>query len=390
MVSFDNTEIAFSGKSDKDLKRSYWLFKLIGSPAFVRMGKSLTNISLKLHLPVKGLIKATIFKQFVGGENIAECSRTVESLGKFNIGTILDYSVEGKEEEADLDACMRETIATVNRAQHDKHIPFCVFKVTGLARYSLLEKVSAKQMLNNAEQPEWEKVRGRVNAICKAAQANGVPIFMDAEESWIQQAIDDLANEMMMRYNKEKAIVYNTFQMYRKDRLAYLKHSLELAENDNYFLGAKLVRGAYMEKERKRAEEMKYPSPIQDNKEATDRDYEAALEFCVSHIQRIALCAGTHNEKSSQRLVELMFLKSIPHDHPHIYYSQLLGMSDHISFNLSDAGYNVAKYVPYGPVKEVLPYLIRRAQENTSVKGQTGRELSLIIKEKERRKNKKK
>jgi proline dehydrogenase len=257
--------------------------------------------------------------------------------------------------------------------------------VTGLARFDLLAKVTAKNDLTGEEKKEFGRVQLRVNNICKAAYDAGVPIFIDAEESWIQEAIDNLANSMMVLYNKEKAIVYNTYQLYRKDRLAYLKHSFQMATDNNYFLGAKLVRGAYMEKERKRAAEMNYPSPIQDTKENTDRDYDAAVTFCAEHVSKIAICAGTHNENSSMKLAELMNKMNIPHSEKHIYFSQLLGMSDHISFNLANEGYNVAKYVPYGPVNEVLPYLIRRAQENTSVKGQTGRELSLIIKEKERR-----
>lgn len=386
MVSFDNTQIAFSGKSDADLRRSFWLFRMIGSPAFVKIGKALTTFALKLHLPIKGMIKATIFKQFVGGETIEECNKTVASLGKFNIGTILDYSVEGKESEHDFDACCAETIATIVRAKNDPHIPFCVFKVTGLARFALLEKVSAGEKLTVEEAAEFERIRMRVEKICSVAHQHSKPIFIDAEESWIQQAIDDMADEMMVKLNKEKAIVYNTFQLYRKDRLAYLKSSFEKAKQQNYILGAKLVRGAYMEKERARALKMNYPSPIQDSKENSDRDYNAALLFCVEHIDRVAVCAGTHNEESSLLLVKALEEKKISHDHPHVFFSQLLGMSDHISFNLADDKYNVAKYVPYGPVKEVLPYLIRRAQENTSVKGQTGRELSLIIKEKRRRK----
>ncbi|MFL5753514.1 MAG: proline dehydrogenase family protein [Bacteroidia bacterium] len=384
MLSFDNTENAFKGKSDKDLKRSYMLFKMIGNAALVKYGAPLAPLALNLGF--RSLIKGTIFKQFVGGENIEDCSRTVEQLGKFNIGTILDYSVEGKESEHDFDACRNETIGTIHRATRDKNIPFCVFKVTGLARFDLLEKVSAKKELTADEKLEWEKVRGRVYQICKAAHDAAKPIFIDAEESWIQQAIDDLADENMIKFNKEKAIVYNTFQLYRKDRLDFLKRSFEQAKQNAYYLGAKLVRGAYMEKERKRAAEMGYPSPIQDNKENSDKDYNAALEFCVTHIDRIGLCAGTHNEKSSLYLYELMEQHHIAKDDKRIYFSQLLGMSDHISYNLSLNGYNVAKYVPYGPVKEVLPYLMRRARENTSVKGQTGRELGLIIKEKERRK----
>lgn len=383
MVSFDNTQIAFISKSDSDLKQSYWLFKLIGNPTLVKYGGGLAPLGLKLGF--KGLIKSTIFKQFVGGENIADCNKTIEQLGKYNIGTILDYSVEGKESETDFDNCCKETIETIHRAKNDKNIPFSVFKVTGLARFALLEKVTAKQNLNSEESAEYERVRERVRKICEEAYTNKQPLFIDAEESWIQQAIDDLANENMARYNKNEAIVYNTFQLYRKDRLAYLKTSLEMGKANGYHVGAKLVRGAYMEKERARAAEMNYPSPIQDTKANSDKDYDLAVEFCVENIDRMGLCAGTHNEKSSLLLVDLMKKKNIVANDKRIFFSQLLGMSDHISYNLSQNGYNVAKYVPYGPVKEVLPYLIRRAQENTSVKGQTGRELSLIIKEKERR-----
>lgn len=385
MVSFDNTQIAFISKSDSDLKKSFFLFKLMSKPMLVKYGGGLAPLGLKLGF--KGLIKNTIFKQFVGGENITDCGKTIEQLAKYNIGTILDYSVEGKESEKDFDACCKETIETIHRAKGDKNIPFCVFKVTGLARFDLLEKVTAKQTLTKAETEEYERVKQRVNQICKEAHDNNKPLFIDAEESWIQQAIDDLANENMARYNKNAAIVYNTFQLYRKDRLDYLKHSFEIGKANGYHVGAKLVRGAYMEKERDRAKEKGYPSPIQDTKENSDRDYNLALEFCVQHIDRMGLCAGTHNEKSSLVLVDLMTKNNIASSDKRIYFSQLLGMSDHISYNLTQNNYNVAKYVPYGPVKEVLPYLIRRAQENTSVKGQTGRELSLIIKEKERRKS---
>lgn len=383
MVSFDNTENAFKAKTDNDLNRSYWLFKLIGNPSLVKFGAGVTPLALNIGF--KGLIKNTIFKQFVGGENITDCSYTIEQLGKYNIGTILDYSVEGKESELDFDACCKETIETIHRANHDKNIPFCVFKVTGLARFALLEKVSAGQELNSDEKAEWGRVKDRVRKIAQAAYDADQPLFIDAEESWIQQAIDDLANENMVEFNQKSPIVYNTFQLYRKDRLEFLKSSYEKALSGNYFIGAKLVRGAYMEKERERAAQMGYPSPIQDTKENSDRDYDLAVEFCVQHIDRFGLCAGTHNEKSSLRLVELMQEKGLAKDDKRIYFSQLLGMSDHISYNLSLDGYNVSKYVPYGPVKEVLPYLIRRAQENTSVKGQTGRELTLIMKEKKRR-----
>ncbi len=383
MISFNNTEIAFKAKSDSELKRSYWLFKLIGNPALVKFGAQVTPLALNMGF--KGLIKNTIFKQFVGGEDINDCERTIQQLGKFNIGTILDYSVEGKESEADFEHCVIETIDTIKKAKGNPHIPFCVFKVTGLARFELLRKITEKEALTEAEKLEWEKVRGRVRMICTAAAEADQPLFIDAEESWIQQAIDDLANENMAEFNKQKVIVYNTFQLYRHDRLQYLKDSMAMGHKGGYKVGAKLVRGAYMEKERVRASEKGYPSPIQKDKASSDADYDKALEFCIENIDHMALCAGTHNENSSLKLVDLMQKRSLSPGDKRVYFSQLLGMSDHISYNLSQAGYNVSKYVPYGPVNEVLPYLIRRAQENTSVKGQTGRELNLIIKEKQRR-----
>jgi proline dehydrogenase len=383
MISFDNTENAFKAKSNSELRRSYWLFKLISNPLLVKSGA--TFGPLALNLGFKGLIKGTIFKQFVGGETIHDCNKTIQELGNYNIGTILDYSVEGKESEKDFDNCLHETLDTIKKAKEEKNIPFCVFKVTGLARFDLLQKVSAGDKLTEAEQAEWERVKNRVKEICGLAHQNDQCIFIDAEESWIQQAIDDLADENMATFNKTKAIVYNTYQMYRSDRLEFLKKSIQKGKSEAYHIGAKLVRGAYMEKERKRAAEMNYPSPIQPNKEKSDGDYNAALKLCIENIDVMGLCAGTHNEKSSLFLVELMKEKNISSSDKRIYFSQLLGMSDHISYNLSLTGYNVAKYVPYGPLKDVMPYLIRRAQENTSVKGQTGRELNLIIKEKSRR-----
>jgi proline dehydrogenase len=387
MLDFSNTQIAFESKSNSDLSRSYWLFNLIGKPTLVNFGSAMTTFAIKLHLPIKGLIKATIFKQFVGGENIHECSKTVAALGQYNVGSILDYSVEGKESEIEFDHCLKETLDTIHKAKADPYIPFCVFKVTGLARFELLENVSAGANLSDTEKAEWELVRARVQTICKTAATHNQCLFIDAEESWIQAAIDQLADENMAVFNKEKAIVYNTFQLYRHDRLAFLKTTLEKAEKGLYHVGAKLVRGAYMEKEGRRAEEKGYVNPIQASKVATDKDYNAALELCMQHINRMGLCAGTHNEDSSIYLAELMKKHQVLANDKRVYFSQLLGMSDHISFNLAKAEYNVAKYVPYGPVNDTLPYLIRRAQENTSVKGQTGRELGLIIKERQRRKS---
>jgi proline dehydrogenase len=386
MLDFSNTQIAFESKSKTDLNRSYWLFNLIGKPTLVNMGSALTTFAIKLHLPIKGLIKATIFKQFVGGENIEECSKTVAALGQYHVGSILDYSVEGKESESEFDHCLKETLDTIAKAKNDINIPFCVFKVTGLARFELLEKVSSQGALTDVEKEEWERVKSRVKTICKTAEANNQCVFIDAEESWIQTAIDQLADENMMICNKSKVIVYNTFQLYLRDRLEFLKTSIANGEKGAYHVGAKLVRGAYMEKEGKRAIEKGYENPIQASKADTDNDYDTALKICLQNINRMGLCAGTHNEDSSQLLAQLMKEQQVLPNDKRIYFSQLLGMSDHISFNLAKAGYNVAKYVPYGPVNDTLPYLIRRAQENTSVKGQTGRELNLIIKERVRRK----
>ncbi len=387
-ISFDNTAIAFSSQTDTELRISYWLFKAINSNFLVKVGPPLTMFALGVRLPIIPLIKATLFKQFCGGESISDCDTTISRLAKFNIGTILDYSVEGEATEEAFDLTAIETITTIHKAAKSKgSIPFSVFKVTGVASFELLEKIQEKQPLNHTEELAWERVKLRIEKICTAAATDKVHLFIDAEESWIQQSIDDLTNEMMARFNKEEVIIYNTFQFYRHDRLAYLQHCYKTATEQGYKIGAKLVRGAYMEKERKRALQMGYASPIQPDKNAADIDYDAALRFCVEHINDIAICAGTHNEQSSLLLVQLMAEKQITNNHPHIYFSQLLGMSDNLSFNLAKAGYNVAKYVPYGPVKSVLPYLFRRANENTAIAGQMSRELNLIIKERQRRKS---
>lgn len=385
-VSFDNTEIAFKGKSDADLNKAYFLFKLIGNPSLVKVGDVMTNIALSLHIPIGWAIKGNIFKQFCGGETIAECARATRILDKGNIGTILDYSVEGKESEEDFDATMEETLRTIETANNNDHIPFCVFKVTGIARFALLEKINAQVKLSESEQAEWNRVQARVDRICELSTKTGTPVFIDAEDSWIQDAIDHLANEMMEKYNIQKAIVFNTIQLYRHDRLEFLKQCHAHAAAKGYKLGFKLVRGAYMEKERARAMEKGYLDPIQPNKEAADRDFDMAVAYCIDHIDDIAICCGSHNEESSMKLAMLMDKKGIARNDKRVYFAQLFGMSDHISFNLANGGYNVAKYVPYGPIREVIPYLIRRAKENTSVKGQTGRELSLIMKERKRRK----
>lgn len=387
-LDFSNTEIAFKGKSDKDLKKAYYLFKMVSSPGLVTFGNWATPIAFKLRLPIIGLIKKTIFNQFCGGEYIDECTAKIKELSDNKVGTILDYSLEGKESDADLDLTTAEVIKTIERAKNDPAIPFSVFKPTGISKFYLLEKANfGFDKLSAADAADLEKVKVRMHAICSKAKELNVPVFIDAEDSWIQDAIDILAEEMMVTYNTEKAIVFNTLQLYRWDRLDYLKKLHQKALSHNTKVGVKLVRGAYMEKERNRAAEKGYKDPIQPNKEATDADYNAALEYCVQHAADFSLCAGSHNEISAHTLADLLEKYGIAKDDKRFYFAQLLGMSDHITFNLSFNNYNVAKYVPYGPVKEVMPYLIRRAQENTSVAGQTGRELKLIVQERKRRKS---
>jgi proline dehydrogenase len=384
-LNFDDTEVAFRNKTNTELNSAYWLFKIISSNFLTKIGPPITNFFLNAGLPVKGIIKATIFRHFCGGETIAECENTIAQLASGDVGTILDYSVEGEDEESVFDFTCEEIIRTIERAAGDKRIPITVFKVTGIGRFGLLEKLDAKNELSEAEQHEFEKVRQRCEKICRAAFDKNVPVMIDAEESWIQDTIDELAMDMMRLFNQKSIIVYNTYQMYRHDKLADMKADHLIAKAAGYILGVKMVRGAYMEKERKRAEEMGYPSPIQPDKAASDRDYNESVNYCVAHIDEIAFVCGTHNEESCRILARLLDEHRISHDHPHVYFAQLLGMSDNLSFNLSDAGYNVAKYVPYGPIKAVMPYLFRRAQENTSIAGATSRELGLIMKEKKRR-----
>lgn len=385
-LSFDNTEIAFKSKTDKDLDRAYLLYKVIASNFLVKVGPPITNFALNIGLPIQGIIKSTIFKQFCGGETIEGCTSAINHLGENNVGTILDYSVEGEDTEAAFDATFKETLRTVVAAKTNKYIPFSVFKPTGLGRFELFEKVNANETLTEAEQAEYNRMYDRCDEICKACYEANVKILIDAEHSWIQDAIDDIARDMMEKYNKEQPIVYNTYQLYRHDKLASLKADLDYAKTQNFFLGAKIVRGAYMEIERQRAAEKGYPSPIQPTKEATDKDYDAAIHFILDHIDRFGVMAGTHNEASSLLLTNELDRRGIDHRSDRIFFAQLLGMSDNLTFNLSESNYNVAKYMPYGPIKAVMPYLFRRAQENTSVAGQTGRELGLIIKEKQRRK----
>ena len=392
-LSFDNTQNAFAYKSDKELKQAKLLFSTMGYPWLVGLGTRITPLIVKGKLPlVNSLVRKTIFKQFVGGETLGETIPVVEMLNKFNVQVILDYGVEGKEGEANFDNATQQFIRNIQYAATQPNIPFISIKLTGLARFALLQVLHEAPRLrsgvhdNELEEEEWNRVRERMYRICDVAKQHNIGVLIDAEETWIQDPVDRLAMELMQEFNKEKAVVYNTIQLYRHDRLEFLRLSHRIAKEQGFILGEKLVRGAYMEKERERAAQMGYPSPIQPDKESSDRDFDAAVRYCIDNIEEIAMVLGSHNEKSNLLGAHLLQERGIRHDHPHVHFSQLFGMSDHITFNLAKEGYNVSKYLPFGPMKDVIPYLMRRAQENSSVSGASGKELFLIRKEIQRRK----
>ncbi|WP_439557413.1 proline dehydrogenase family protein [Dyadobacter sp.] len=384
-VFFEDTSVAFASKSDAELRKTYWLFSLMNQARVVNLGTFFIKLALKLNLPIKNLIRVTIFEQFCGGETINDCDRTIAMLGKSGIGTILDYSVEGEDKESSFDVTATEILRTIDKAATSQNIPFSVFKITGVASAELLEKIQRKDQLTEAEEAAFERVIARVESLCSRAHEKNVRIFVDAEESWIQGVIDDLTYQMMQKFNRERTIVYNTYQLYRHETLDALKTAYLTARQKGYLLGGKLVRGAYMEKERLRARENEYFNPIHASKQATDTDYNLAIDFCLEHVEHISICLGTHNEYSSQYCAAKMQKLGIEKNDSRIWFAQLLGMSDNISYNLSNAGYNVAKYVPYGPINAVLPYLIRRAEENTSIAGQSSREFLLVKSELKRR-----
>ncbi len=385
---FNNTEVAFALKNNKELKRAHFLFKMISKPALVKMGSSLANFAIKTHLPVTGLIRSTVFDHFCGGINEEDCLSVVDNMYKQGrVASVLDYSVEGKETEAQFDAALNMTLKTIELAKgRPEAIPFAVFKPTGFGRFDMFVKKGEGKSFTAEEEKEWERIVYRFNMACKFAYDHDVLLLIDAEHSWMQEAADAIVLDMMRKYNKEKALIYNTAQMYRWDRLQFLKDLHILAKAEGFHIGMKVVRGAYMEIERERASEKGYPSPICVDKKATDINYDAAVTFMVENMDCMALFAGTHNETSSMLVMDLMEKHNIAHHDQRLFFGQLYGMSDNISFNLAKANYNVAKYLPFGPVRDVIPYLIRRAQENTSVKGQTNRELDLIETEMKRRK----
>jgi len=401
MVSFDNTELAFAYKTTKELKKAKFLFSSMGIGWLVKLGTRLTPWAIKAHLPINGIIRNTIFKQFVGGETLQETAGVADKLAQYNVQVILDYGVEGMEGEDNFDKAADEFIKVIQYAATQPGIPFISIKLTGFARFGLLKKLDTAadnksgvegriniEVLTDNEKAEWNKVVIRLIKICEAAQRNNVGVLVDAEETWIQDPVDALTMQMMERFNKSKVVVSNTIQLYRHDRLQFFKDSLAEAQKNNFILGVKLVRGAYMEKERRRATAMNYPSPIQHDKESTDNDYNAAIEFSMEQLDKLFVIVASHNEYSNLNATQLLQQKNLPLNHSHVHYSQLLGMSDNITFNLAKAGCSVSKYLPFGPLKDVVPYLMRRAQENSSVSGQTGRELQLIKKELKRRRQK--
>lgn len=383
---FDNTENAFALKTDSQLERAYFLFKLIANQPLVRIGTAVTNFAIKAHLPVESLIRVTVFDHFCGGTTEEECISVVDNMFEKGVCSVLDYSVEGKQEEAQFDATLEKILKILNFVKEKQAIPFAVFKPTGFGRIDLYEKVGNNETLTDDEQAEWNRVKERFDVVCKKAHEMDVALLIDGEESWMQDAADDIVADMMRKYNKERAIVYNTLQMYRWDRLDYLKQLHMDAKAQGFHIGMKLVRGAYMEKENNRAEEQGYTSPICVSKQATDENFDAGVSYMLDHLDCMAIFAGTHNEESSYKLAAIMKEKQIANNDIRVWFGQLYGMSDHISFNLAKVGYNVAKYLPFGPVRDVMPYLIRRAEENTSVAGQTSRELSLLKQERKRRK----
>lgn len=383
---FEDTATAFALKSDSELERAFFLFKLIANEPLVRIGTAVTNFAIKAHLPVEGLIRATVFDHFCGGVSEADCMPVVEKMWNSGVYSVLDYSVEGKESEDLFDQALEKTLEIMDFVKEREAMPFAVFKPTGYGRLELYQLIGEGKPLSEEEREEWERVVARYEATCKKAHDLDVALLIDAEESWTQDAVDALVESMMRKYNREQAIVFNTVQMYRWDRMDYLKGLHQRAKEEGFKIGIKVVRGAYLEKENERAEEMGYPTPICPTKEATDQNFDACLSYILEHLDSISLFSGTHNEESCHHLMRLMKEKGIAKDDHRIGFGQLYGMSDHISFNLAKQGYNVAKYLPFGPVRDVMPYLIRRAEENTSVAGQTNRELELLKKEKKRRK----
>lgn len=385
-IDFSNTEVAFKNKTTGELRQAHMLFKVMNNSAMVKLGKQMVNLAFSLHVPIKGIIRKTLYRHFVGGESIEDCAKTIDRLATRNVGAILDFAVEGEEKDELFDATCEEVIRTIDFSHKNRNSPFSAFKITGIGRFELLAKISDDVELTKEEQQELERVYKRVEKIFKHGFDMDVPVLIDAEHSWIQPILDKMVLEMMEKYNKDKAIVQNTYQMYRHDAIKRLKEHHKISLEKGFKFGLKIVRGAYMEIERARAEAIGYPSPIHPDKPATDKDFDDVIRYFMNNIDTIDFMVATHNEESSQLLASLIEEYGLPNNHPSIYFSQLYGMSDHITYNLAEKGFNVVKYIPYGAVKTMMPYLFRRAEENTSVKGQSSRELNMIETEIKRRK----
>lgn len=384
-LSFRDTPTAFAGKSSNQLRKMNFLFTLMGVPELTKIGIFFIKTLLRFNFPIKKIIKITLFRQFCGGETLEECKIAMDKLIFSGIKSIPDYSAEGESDERNYASNTEKIRETILLGTREKAIGFAVFKITSLGSAALLEKIQKEEPLQERESMAFERIKHRVHSLCETAFQSEIRILIDAEESWIQEVIDELALQMMRKFNKSKAIVYNTFQLYKTTSLTKLQNLIEIASAESFKPAAKLVRGAYMEQERKRAAQQNYPCPIQATKAATDEAFNKALEYCIAN--KIALCAGSHNEESNLLLTKLMREHGIPPQAETVCFAQLYGMSDHISFNLAKEGYQVAKYLPFGPVEKVMPYLFRRAEENKSVTGQTGRELLLIRTELKRRKS---
>ncbi len=382
---FEDTETAFAAKTNRELKEAQLLFKLINNNALVNTGTFFAQVALKLRLPVTPLFRITVYEQFCGGETFEECKQTIKKLSNYGVGAMLNYGVELKDCEDDFEKTIQHNLEAIAFAGKNKSVQVVCIKITGFGRFALFEKMQQGEALSKHENEELKRITARFHRLCEAAAKHKVQLYVDAEESWIQDALDGMVENMMAQYNTENPVVFNTFQLYRHDRLTYLKKELKRAKTNGFVLGAKLVRGAYIEKENNRAAEMGYPSPIHKNKKAVDKDFDAALELCITELEHVAVCVASQSEASNLLAMQLMQQKNIPFHHPHLVFSQLYGMGDNITFNLAKLGFNATKYLPYGPVKDVIPYLIRRAQENTSVGGQMSRELKLITAELKRR-----
>jgi proline dehydrogenase len=386
LMSFEDTKIAFEAKSDQALRKTHFVFSSMKKPWMVKSGTILTNFALKMRLPVKGIIKSTLFEQFCGGESIRDCGNAIQHLGKYNVQTILDYSVEGQEKESSFDHTRDEALRVADYAQSNPNIPFVVVKLTGLGSRTLMAKKAEGGVLTQEENERFHKFKQRVKDIAQRVYEHGLKFMIDAEESWILPVTDRVALELMLEFNQDRPVIYTTYQFYRHQALPDMKKHFQEIRTAGKHFGAKLVRGAYMETERERAREKGYPDPIQPDKLSTDRDYDEAQQFIIENLDHFSVCSGTHNENSNAFMANLMDAHGIDRSDERVYFAQLMGMSDNISFKLAKEGYNVAKYVPYGPVELVLPYLFRRAEENTSIAGQSGREYTLVKKELKRRK----